>query len=76
MAARVTAPAVQVKVGTRVHQVSRGSLLPEDVEKADLDRLAAKGMVVIEDADVDESQQSTAEPVAPEKPQARKPAAK
>ena len=106
MAVRVVAPAVQVAVGARVYQVDMGGLLPEGVERADLDRLVAKGMVVIEVPTikdgaehiegalvvdeslpgaehiegvlvVDESLPNvTGEPVVPDKPQARKPAAK
>lgn len=90
MAVRVVAPAVQVAVGARVYQVDTGGLLPEGVERADLDRLVAKGMVVIEVPTIEDGAEHvegapvvdeslptvTAEPVVPDKPQAGKPAAK
>lgn len=54
MAARVIWPAVQVAVGHRVHQVSRGGFLPEGVSEEDRARLVARGMVVEETPVIDD----------------------
>ena len=48
MAVRVVAPAVQVTVGARVYQVDMGGLLPVDTAPGDIERLARKGLVVVE----------------------------
>ena len=71
MAVRVVAPAVQVTVGARVYQVDMGGLLPDGTSLDDVERLARKGLVVVE-----EPAEEPAEEPEPEKPQARKPAAK
>lgn len=70
MAVRVVAPAVQVTVGARAYQVDMGGLLPDDTAPGDVERLARKGMVVVEEAP------ETTEAPEPAKPQARKPATK
>lgn len=43
---RVTAAAVQVKVGSRMHLVLAGGLLPDGVDGDVVARLVGKGMVV------------------------------
>lgn len=45
MAHRVTAPAVQVQVGNRIHILHRGAVLPEGVPGEVVERLAGLGMV-------------------------------
>lgn len=88
MAVRVVAPAVQVAVGALVHQVGRGGLLPKGAAEVDVERLARKGMVVVDEPPVIEDGAEFIEGAAgsdpdaptveaePVKPQARKPAAK
>lgn len=41
----VTAVAVQVIAGNRVHIIGRGHTLPDDVAQADLDHLRDSGMI-------------------------------
>ena len=91
MAVRVTAAAVQVVVGRRAHVVLAGGLLPDATSLEDVERLARKGLVVVEEPPVIEDGAEfiegaagsdpdaptvEAEPVKPTKPQAPKPAAK
>ena len=75
MAVRVVAPAVQVAVGARVHQVDRGGLLPDATSLEDVERLARKGLVVVEEPAEEPAEDPEPEP-EPEKPRARKPAEK
>ena len=79
MAVRVVAPAVQVTVGARVYQVDMGGLLPDGTAPEDVERLVRKGLVVAEgpaEGPAEEFAPEPAEAPEPEKPQARKPAAK
>lgn len=49
-AGRVTAAAVQVRVGQQFRMLERGAELPEGVSDEDAKRLAAKGLVKLERA--------------------------
>lgn len=45
MGHRVTAAAVQVTVGRRVHMLDKGDIVPEGVDSATVERLAARGFI-------------------------------
>ena len=45
MAHRVTAAAVRVLIGSRVHVLTRGSVLPDETPAGDVERLVSKGLV-------------------------------
>ena len=45
MAHRVTAAAVRVLIGSRVHVLTRGAVLPDETPAGDVERLVSKGLV-------------------------------
>ncbi len=65
MSHRVTAAAVQVNVGNRVHTVFRGHTLPEGVAADTLDALTAKGLIESVAGDESTSASSTINDEAP-----------
>ena len=65
MAHRVTAAAVRVLIGSRVHVLTRGSVLPDEAPAGDVERLVSKGLVaVIEAAPESKPNKAQAKPAA------------
>ena len=65
MAHRVTAAAVRVLIGSRVHVLTRGSVLPDEAPAGDVERLVAKGLVAaIETAPEPKPSKAQAKPAA------------